>query len=158
MLPPASFQRPTISLAGFPLQGVGMRKRILIVEDDPHSRNGLQASLAAEGHGVEAVSDGWEGFQKIKEGVFDLAIVDLDLPPIQGVSVTGWDVVRILRAYSPTIPIMMVSAQEDDGIRRLVRRFRVSAFVVKPIDPADVKAFVRASSTEVTAAADCSVC
>src|SRR5512134_1914717 len=143
-----------------PHGGAKMRKRILLVEDDPHSRNGLQASLVADGHGVEAVSDGWQGFRKIKDGLFDLAIVDLDLPPVQGVPVTGWDVVRILRAYFPAIPIIMVSAQEDEGIQRLAKRFRVSAFMVKPIDPADVKAFIRGSDSETTAAAvtDCSVC
>ena len=130
-----------------------MRKRILIVEDDQHSRNGLQTSLLAEGHGVEAVSDGWQGFRKIKEGIFDVAIVDLDLPPVLGVLVTGWDVVRILRAYFPEIPILMVSAQEDQNIQRLVKRFRVSAFFVKPIEPAAVKMFVRALDQETPKAA-----
>ena len=137
-----------------------MRRRILLVEDDQHSRNGLQASLLAEGHGVEGVSDGWQAFQKIKEGIFDLAVVDLDLPPILGVSVTGWDVVRILRAYSPEIPIIMMSAHEDGGSQRLVKRFKVSIFMVKPIDPASVKAFVRGLDQHPPKAAvvDCGVC
>jgi DNA-binding response OmpR family regulator len=137
-----------------------MRRRILLVEDDQHSRNGLQVSLLAEGHGVEGVSDGWQAFQKIKEGIFDLAVVDLDLPSVLGVPVTGWDVVRILRAYSPEIPIIMMSAQEDDGVRRLVKRFKVSTFLVKPIDPASVKAFIRGLDQQASKAAvvDCSVC
>jgi DNA-binding response OmpR family regulator len=137
-----------------------MRKRILLVEDDQHSRNGLQASLLAEGHGVEGVSDGWQAFRKIKEGIFDLAVVDLDLPSVLGVLVTGWDVVRILRAYAPEIPIIMMSAQEDGGIQRLVKRFKVSAFMVKPIDPASVKTFIRGldHQTPKAAVVDCSVC
>lgn len=136
-----------------------MRKRILIVEDDAHSRNGLEASLRADGHGVESVSDGWQGFRKIREDLFDLAIVDLDLPPVHGVPVTGWDVVRILRAYCPGIAIVIVSAQDDDGVQRLAKRFKVSAFMVKPIDPAKVKAYIRSSDGEAAAAlADCGVC
>ena len=137
-----------------------MRKRILLVEDEQQSRTGLQASLLAEGHGVEGVSDGWQAFRKIKEGIFDLAVVDLDLPPVLGVLVTGWDVVRILRAYSPEIPIIMMSAQEDGGIQRLVKRFKVSAFMVKPIDPASVKAFIRGLDQQApkTTVVDCSVC
>lgn len=73
---------------------------------------------------------------------------------------TGWDVVRILRAYSPEIPIIMMSAQEDDGVRRLVKRFKVSTFLVKPIDPASVKAFIRGLDQQASKAAvvDCSVC
>lgn len=137
-----------------------MRKRILLVEDDQHSRSGLQASLLADGHGVEGVSDGWQAFRKIKEGVFDLAVVDLDLPAVLGVPVTGWDVVRILRAYSPELPIIMTSAQEDGGIQRLVKRFKVSTFMVKPIDPASIKAFIRGLDQQIPqkAVMDCSVC
>jgi DNA-binding response OmpR family regulator len=120
-----------------------MRMRILIVEDDQHSRKGLQDCLMADGHGVEAVPDGWQAFRKIKEGAFDLAIVDLDLPPILGVIVSGWDVVRILRAYFTEIPIIILSAQEDKAIHRQVERLKVSTFMVKPIDPARVKSVVR---------------
>jgi DNA-binding response OmpR family regulator len=120
-----------------------MRKRILIVEDDLHSRKGLQDSLLAAGHSVDAVSDGWQALRKIKEGIFDLAIVDLDLPPVLGVVVSGWDLVRILRAFMPEIPIIIVSVQEDAVIRRLVERFKVPAFMVKPIDPVQLRATVR---------------
>lgn len=136
-----------------------MRRRILLVEDDQHSRNGLQASLLAEGHGVDGVSDGWQAFRKIKEGIFDLAVVDLDLPSVLGVPVTGWDVVRILRAYSPGLPIIMMSAQEDEDIRRLVKRFQISTFMVKPIDPANVKTFIRGLGRQVSQAVvvDCGV-
>ena len=137
-----------------------MRKRILLVEDDEHSRNGLQLFLLAEGHGVEGVSDGWQAFRKAKEGVFDLAIVDLDLPSVLGVLVTGWDVVRILRAYSPEIPIIMMSAQDDGGIQRLVKRFKVHAFMIKPIHTEKLKACIQRLDVETAAATtvDCSVC
>jgi CheY-like chemotaxis protein len=126
-----------------------MRRRILIVEDDQHSRKGLQDSLLTDGHSVEAVSDGWQAFRKIKEGVFDLAIVDLELPPVLGVAMTGWDLVRILRAYFPGIPIVVVSSQEDAVIRRLLDRFKVSTFLVKPIDPARIKAVARGLDAEI---------
>lgn len=126
-----------------------MRRRILIVEDDQHSRKGLQDSLLTDGHSVEAVSDGWQAFRKIKEGVFDLAIVDLELPPVLGVAMTGWDLVRILRAYFPGIPIVMVSSQEDAVIRRLLDRFQVSTFLVKPIDPARIKAVARGLDADI---------
>jgi len=126
-----------------------MRRRILIVEDDQHSRKGLQDSLLTDGHSVEAVSDGWQAFRKIKEGVFDLAIVDLELPPVLGVAMTGWDLVRILRAYFPGIPIVMVSSQEDAVNRRLLDRFQVSTFLVKPIDPARIKAVARGLDADI---------
>lgn len=137
-----------------------MRKRILIVEDDQHSRKGLQDCLLAEGHGVEAVADGWQAFAKIKEGFFDLAIVDLDLPSVLGVVITGWDVVRILRAYFAEIPIIMLSAQEDRAIPRLIERFKISSFMVKPIDPPRVKSVVRELGRAIQRAqgVECSMC
>jgi DNA-binding response OmpR family regulator len=137
-----------------------MRRRILIVEDDPHSRKGLQDSLLADGHGVEAVSDGWQAFRKIKEGVFDLAIVDLELPPVLGVAITGWDLVRILRAYFPGIPIVMLSSQEDATIRRLLDRFKVSTFLVKPIDPARIRATARSLEEDIlpVPVVECTMC
>jgi hypothetical protein len=60
-------------------------------------------------------------------------------------------------AYSPESDIL-VSA-EDGGIR-LVKRFKVSTFLVKPIDPASVKAFIRGLDQQASKAAvvDCSVC
>ena len=119
------------------------------MEDDQHSRKGLQDSLLTDGHSVEAVSDGWQAFRKIKEGVFDLAIVDLELPPVLGVAMTGWDLVRILRAYFPGIPIVVVSSQEDAVIRRLLDRFQVSTFLVKPIDPARIKAVARGLDADI---------
>ncbi|OGB95976.1 MAG: hypothetical protein A2Z31_02005 [candidate division NC10 bacterium RBG_16_65_8] len=109
---------------------------------------------------MEAVSDGWQAFRQVKEGAFDLAIVDLDLPPVMGVLVTGWDVTRILRAYVPTIPIILMTAHEDECIQRLAKRFKVSAFMVKPIDPADVKASIRGLDQEARKGltAECGVC
>jgi CheY-like chemotaxis protein len=135
------------------------RKRILLVEDDQHSRKGLQASLLADGHGVEAVSDGWQAFRCIKDGAFDIALVDLDLPPVMGVPVTGWDVARILRAYDPAIPIVVMTAQEDEGVQRLARRFKLSAFMVKPVDTAKIRAFIRTLGHEIPrgVAAECTV-
>ncbi len=93
--------------------GVEMRKRILLVEDDQHSRNGLQASLRAEGHGVEAVSDGWQGFRKIKEGIFDLAIVDLDLA-----SRPGRPCNRLGRRAHPPSLLSRHSDHHDERARR----------------------------------------
>jgi CheY-like chemotaxis protein len=109
---------------------------------------------------VEAVSDGWQAFRKIKEGVFDLAIVDLELPPVLGVAITGWDLVRILRAYFPGIPIVMLSSQEDATIRRLLDRFKVSTFLVKPIDPARIRATARSLEEDIlpVPVVECTMC
>lgn len=118
-------------------------KRILVVDDDLHSREGLRDSLRAEGFKVEAAADGWEAIRKVKEARFDIAIIDLDLPPVHGVSVSGWDLARIFRAYHPAISLIVITAEEADVLRAEAEQMRVSQFLEKPINPARLKMIVR---------------
>jgi DNA-binding response OmpR family regulator len=118
-------------------------KTILVVDDDLHSREGLQASLRAEGYRVESAADSWEAIKIIKEHPFDVAIIDLDLPPVHGVSVSGWDLARIFRAYHPAISIIVVSAQDRNTARGEGERLGVSEFLEKPINPTELKEIVR---------------
>ena len=120
-----------------------MEKRILVVDDDLHSREGLRASLQGEGYRVEAAADSWQAIKEIKERRFDIAIIDLDLPPVHGVTVSGWDLARIFRAYHPAISIIVVSAEDRDAVRAEVERLKVSEFLEKPINPAQLKMIVR---------------
>ncbi len=120
-----------------------MEKRILIVDDDLHSREGLRDTLLGEGYLVETSADSWQAIQKIKEGIFDIAIIDLDLPAFHGVVVTAWDLARIFRAYHPAISIIVVGAEEGRTVRVQVEKLKVSEFLVKPISPSKLKAIVR---------------
>ena len=120
-----------------------IEKRILIVEDDLNSREGLGDSLRADGFRVETAADSWEAFVKMKQRGFDIAIIDIDLPPVHGVNMTGWDLARILRAYNEEIVLIIVSAEEADLIQGEAERFRVSQFLEKPVNPTRLKAIVR---------------
>jgi DNA-binding response OmpR family regulator len=118
-------------------------KRILVVEDDLHSREGLRDSLRAEGFKVEAAADSWEAILKMKQRCFDIAIIDIDLPPVHGVNLTGWDVARILRAFNSSISLIVVSAHAADIDRAEAGQIRVAQFLEKPISPARLKSIVR---------------
>jgi DNA-binding response OmpR family regulator len=120
-----------------------MQKGILVVDDDLHSREGLRDTLLGEGYRVETSADTWQAIRKIKEGVFDIAIIDLDLPAVHGVAVTAWDLARIFRAYHPAISIIVVGAEEERTVRAQAERWRVSEFLLKPISPSKLKAIVR---------------
>ncbi len=119
------------------------QKRILVVDDDLHSREGLKASLLGEGYVVETAADGWQAFKKMKEGPFEVAIIDLDLPPVHGVAMNGWDLVRIFRVYNPAISIILVSAEEGREIQAQAEQLKVSEYLEKPITPTRLKAIVR---------------
>ena len=67
--------------------------RILVVEDDPSIRIGLEDTLAAKGYDVEVVGKGGEGAERAPAGRYDLVVLDVMLPDID-----GFEVCRRIRA------------------------------------------------------------
>ena len=120
-----------------------VQKRILVVDDHRHSREGLRESLVGEGYQVEAAADGWQAIKKVKEGRFEVAIIDLDLPPVHGVDMSGWDVIRICRAFHPAITIIVVSAEAGQEVKAQAEELKVAEVLEKPINPTQLKAIVR---------------
>lgn len=139
---------PHIVETAFPAERSGasstVPKRILVVDDESHSREGLRASLLGAGYTVETAADSWQAIKKIKDYPFEVAIIDLDLPPVHGVALTGWDLVRIFRAFNPSIGIVVVGAEESRDVKTKVERLKVSEFLEKPISPARLKGIVNA--------------
>jgi len=119
-----------------------VQKRILVVDDHRHSREGLRESLLGEGYQVEAAADGWQAIKKVKEGRFEVAIIDLDLPPVHGVDISGWDLIRICRAFHPAITIIVVSAEAGQEVKVQAEELKVAKVLEKPIDPTQLKAIV----------------
>jgi two-component system response regulator PhoP len=121
-----------------------VEKRILLVDDYRHSREGLRTWLLAGGYRVETAADGWQAIKKMKDGLFDVAIIDLDLPAVHGVAVSGWDLVRIFRAFNPTVSIVLVSSEGGTEVKAQAERLKVSELLEKPVAPATLTAIVRA--------------
>ena len=122
---------------------VAAQKRILVVDDHRHSREGLRESLSGEGYQVEAAADCWQAIKKVKEARFELAIIDLNLPPVYGVDMSGWDLIRICRAFHPGITIIVVSAEAGQEVKVQAEELKVAKVLEKPIDPTQLKAIVR---------------
>ncbi len=119
------------------------QKRILVVDEDPNSREGLRRWLVGDGHVVEVAADGWQAIRKMKDSRFDIAIIDLDLPAVRGVAVNGWDLARISRAYHPTISLIMIGSEARHAVETRLEAYRVSEFLEKPISPGHLKTLVR---------------
>ncbi len=119
------------------------QKRILVVDEEVNSREGLRRWLAGDGHVVETAADGWQAIRKVKESRFDIAIIDLDLPAVRGVAVNGWDLARIARAYNPTISLIMIGSESRSRLATELETLRVSEFIEKPISLTHLKAIVR---------------
>ncbi len=117
-----------------------MNARILIVEDDPCSRTGLRDLLRADGYLVEACADGLQGFRLFRAQPFDLAFVDLNLPAVLGVPISGWDFIRMLRAYLPNLPVIILTAEELTAVHVAeAKSLRVAAMLHKPVTPSRLK-------------------
>ncbi len=127
--------------------------RILIVDAYGHSREGLSASLRRGGWKVESAAGSWEAIEKAKDSSFGLAIIDLDLPPAHGVAVSGWDLARIFRALQPEAAIILVTAEWRPELKSEVERDHRWRLVEKPINPAELRALVRALESERAAKA-----
>jgi CheY-like chemotaxis protein len=116
-------------------EGPGGRapRRILVVDDDRPSRDGLSTALLREGHSVDTAIDAWQAIVRLRAQSFDIAVIDLDLPTVHGVDLGGWDVVRIARAYQPGITVIVLSADEDPAQDTEARALGVAGVLGKPI-------------------------
>jgi len=112
--------------------------RILIVEDDPRLAATLQRVLLAEGHDVEAAGDGNEALRRARDRPFDLVVLDIMLPGLDGISVC-----KRLRATGP-IPILLLTAL--GGTEERVRGLDSGAddYLVKPFAYEELLARTRA--------------
>jgi CheY-like chemotaxis protein len=129
-----------------PLNGektAAVEKKILVVDDDRHCRDGLRDSLLGAGYSVETAADSREAIEKVKARLFEVAIIDLDLPPVLGIATSGWELVRIFRDINPAITVIVVGAEEDKQVKARAAQLKVSEFLEKPISPARLKTIVR---------------
>jgi DNA-binding response OmpR family regulator len=113
--------------------------RILVVEDEVHLREGIVDLLEGDDHVVTAVGDGVAGVETGLREAFDLVVLDLMLPRLDGM-----EVCRRLRAARPGMPILMLTARgsEDDKVRGLVEG--ADDYVTKPFSARELLARVRA--------------
>ncbi|GAA3720466.1 response regulator transcription factor [Streptomyces tremellae] len=83
--------------------------RLLIVEDERRLALSLAGGLAAEGFAVDVVHDGREGLGRAAEGVYDLVVLDIMLPGLN-----GYRVCAALRAAGHDVPILMLTAKDGE--------------------------------------------
>ncbi|MCQ8832284.1 response regulator transcription factor [Streptomyces malaysiensis] len=83
--------------------------RLLIVEDERRLALSLAKGLRAEGFAVDVVHDGREGLHRAQEGTYDLVVLDIMLPGLNGYRVCG-----ALRAMGSEVPILMLTAKDGE--------------------------------------------
>ena len=115
-----------------------MKKRVLVVEDDPAIRDALSYNLTREGYEVEAVGDGVRALEAARRQEPDLVLLDLMLPELD-----GFDVTRALRKES-NVPILMLTARDDEIDRVLGLELGADDYLTKPFSMREMLARVKA--------------
>jgi len=115
--------------------------RVLVVEDEPHIRDLIALHLKLEGLTATAVGDGDEALRLARSEPFDLVILDLMLPGLDGVTVC-----RAIRRDTPNtdVPILMLTARREESDKVLGLESGADDYLTKPFGVRELVARVRA--------------
>ena len=105
-----------------------MDERVLLVEDDPSIREMVSLGLGNAGFRVSSCADGREGLERLRHDTFDLAVLDVMLP-----SLDGFEITREIRKDS-RIPIVMLTARADATDVIVGLELGADDYVTKPFD------------------------
>lgn len=115
-----------------------MGQRILVVDDEKLIVKGIKFSLEQDQMEVECAYDGEEAVEKAKNNNFDLILLDLMLPKLN-----GYEVCQQIREFSD-VPIIMLTAKGDDMDKILGLDYGADDYITKPFNILEVKARIRA--------------
>jgi len=113
--------------------------RILLVEDEPGLSLTLSDLLTNEGYEVEAAMDGLTGLDRASNGGFDLVVLDLMLPRMNGL-----DVCRELRRRGKDVAILMLTAKSQLTDRVVGLKLGGDDYLTKPFEPPELLARIEA--------------
>jgi DNA-binding response OmpR family regulator len=111
---------------------------VLIIEDDQRIRSSLASRLAERGHDVESVGRAMDGVQQAVGGTFDVVVLDLGLPDLDGV-----DALKMIRGVS-SVPVIVATARDDEADIIGALDAGADDYVVKPYSAEHLEARIRA--------------
>jgi DNA-binding response OmpR family regulator len=131
--------------------------KLLIVEDEPELGSLLQQHLQGEGHTVQLERDGRDALESCRFTAFDLIILDLMLPGLDGLEVArrirqprvplnnvSFESAGLEHATSATVPILMLTARAEESDRVLGFEVGADDYIAKPFSLREMLARVRA--------------
>lgn len=113
--------------------------RLLIAEDDPQLGDGLTVGLRQDGYAVDWVKDGQAADLALKTGDYDLLVLDLGLPRLEGMAV-----LQALRGRGQSLPVLILTARDALGEKIAGLDGGADEYLVKPITLDELSARVRA--------------
>ncbi|MES2691994.1 MAG: response regulator transcription factor [Verrucomicrobiota bacterium] len=116
------------------------QRKVLIVEDDPAIREALLEAILSDGHAAVGAVDGAEAVRKFGVEAFDLVLLDIMLPVMN-----GYDVCRRIREKDRRVPIVMLSAKGSEIDKVLGLELGADDYVTKPFGLRELLARVHAA-------------
>ncbi len=110
----------------------GKKKRLLLVEDNPISQKVEKKLLTDSGYDVEAVSSALDAIEAVKTNSFDLILMDVEMPDMDGLTAT--QKIRELEAPSGSVPIIAVTAHSSMKDREKCLAAGMDDYIAKPIN------------------------
>ena len=115
-----------------------MARKILLVDDEPLILKGLKYSLEQDGYQTDSAMDGEEALTKFFAGEYDLILLDVMLPGVDGI-----EVCQRIREKS-NVPIIMLTAKGEDMDKILGLEYGADDYMTKPFNILEVKARIKA--------------
>ena len=115
-----------------------MAKKVLVVDDEKLIVKGIRFSLEQDGMEVDCAYDGEEALRLAKENPYDMILLDIMLPKMD-----GFEVCQQIREFS-MVPIVMLTAKGDDMDKILGLEYGADDYITKPFNILEVKARIKA--------------
>ena len=115
-----------------------MAKKVLVVDDEKLIVKGIRFSLEQDGMEVDSAFDGEEALQLARENAYDVILLDIMLPKIN-----GFEVCQQIRDFSD-VPIVMLTAKGEDMDKILGLEYGADDYITKPFNILEVKARLKA--------------
>ena len=116
-----------------------MNKRILVIEDDQDINKLVAMNLKDMNHDVDTCDNGRRGFEMASSGQYDLMVLDLMLPEMDGL-----EICRNLRAANVLTPILMLTARDSEADRVVGLEMGADDYLTKPFSVRELQARVKA--------------
>ncbi len=123
-----------------------MAKKVLVVDDEKLIVKGIRFSLEQDGMEVDCAYDGEEALNLAKENEYDMILLDIMLPKLD-----GFQVCQAIREFS-NMPIVMLTAKGDDMDKILGLEYGADDYITKPFNILEVKARIKAIMRRTTPA------
>ena len=115
-----------------------MSRKVLVVDDEKLIVKGVRFSLEQDGMEVDCAYDGEEALEKIRNNEYDIVLLDVMLPKLD-----GFQVCQQVREFSD-VPILMLTAKGDDMDKILGLEYGADDYITKPFNILEVKARIKA--------------